>query len=68
VYDDRLDTLSASVQRKIAWPDIARMTLCGQTVVLSLTSGVELSIPATVLTTEVQSLIDERISAHRADR
>lgn len=57
VYDDRLETESATMQRKIAWTDISRMTPCGQSVVLTLVSGVELSIPSSVLTAEVRSLI-----------
>ena len=65
LYEDRLETESASMHRRMAWTEIARMTPCGQSIVLSLTSRVELFIPASVLTPKVQSLITERISARR---
>jgi hypothetical protein len=62
LYDDRLETESASASRRIAWPEIAQMTTSGQSVILSLKSGLELVAPKSVLSAETQSFIAQRIS------
>ena len=63
LYEDRLETESAATQRRIAWSEVAQMTLYGQSVVLTLRSGVELVIPASVLSADARSIIAQRIAA-----
>src|SRR5262245_6752093 len=53
LYEDRLETESAATQRRIAWSEVAQMTPCGRSLVLILRSGVELVIPASALSAEV---------------
>jgi hypothetical protein len=62
LYEEHLETESASSQRRIGWPEVAKMTHCGQSVVLSLKSGVELVIPESVLSAEAQSILERRIA------
>jgi hypothetical protein len=62
LYEDRLETASASTQRKITWSEVSQMTTCGQSAILILRSGVELVIPAAVLSAEAESVIERRIA------
>jgi hypothetical protein len=61
LYEDHLETESASAHRRIAWSEVSQMTRCGQSIVLILRSGVELVIPASVLSAEAQSILARRI-------
>jgi hypothetical protein len=61
LYEDRLETESASTRRKIAWSEVSQMIPCGQSIVLILRSGVDLAVPASALPAEAQSLIARRI-------
>jgi hypothetical protein len=61
LYEDRLETESASTRRKIAWSEISEMTACGQSIVLILRSGVDLFVPASALSAKAQSIIAQRI-------
>src|SRR5262245_18973297 len=62
VYEDHLETESASAPRRTAWSEIAAMATSGQSVIVSLKSGVELVVPASALTAETQSFMAQRIA------
>jgi hypothetical protein len=62
LYEDRLETESASALRRTAWSEVVEMTTAGQSVALRLHAGVELLIPASVLPAETQSIIAARIA------
>ena len=62
IYEDRLETESASAVRRTAWPAISRMSTSGQSVIVSLKSGLELVVPASVLPAETQSFIAQHIN------
>lgn len=64
LYEDRLETESASAPRRTAWSDVAQMTACGQSIILGLNSGLELVIPASVLSGEARSIIEQRTTRH----
>ena len=62
LYEDHLETNSASRHRRAAWTEVVQMKRCGQSMVLRLTSGLELVIPVAVLSPEVQAIIAARVS------
>jgi type IV secretory pathway TrbD component len=65
LYEDRLETESASTRRKIAWSEVSQMIPCGQSIVLILRSGVDLAVPASALSADAQFLIARRIVSPR---
>jgi hypothetical protein len=62
LFEDRLETESASAHRRVPWSDVAQMTRAGRSFVLSLQSRIDLVIPASALSAEVQSFITGRVS------
>jgi hypothetical protein len=62
IYKDHLETESASAPRRTAWSDVTQMTPYGQSIILSLNSGLELVIPASVLSAETRSIIEHCIT------
>lgn len=62
LYVDRLETESATAPRRTAWSEIAGMATSGQSVIVSLKSGLELAVPASALTAETRTFMAERIA------
>ncbi|MBL8823968.1 MAG: hypothetical protein JNJ77_15380 [Planctomycetia bacterium] len=59
LYDDRLETDSAAIQRNIPWSDIMGTAQVGQSIVLSLKSRQELVMPRSVLSKDAQTFLQQ---------
>jgi len=65
LYDDRLETDSAAIQRNVPWSDIAGTAQVGQSIILSLKSGQELVMPRSVFTQDAQTFLQHRLVSHQ---
>lgn len=65
-YDDHFETESAAIQRSVPWTELREVKALGGFWFLVLTSGLNLSIPLSLITSNIESIIRRQAVEVRA--